>query len=164
MTSKHPKYLEVIISKQDDGYKAEAPLFPKCIGNGKTSKDALEMLSQQISAHLGIQIESYLKTLFTSEEYQEIYIDPDQKQHCEQRFFNLEKTQSHLFTNIHLKLKGLPEDLIKENTPPNNDIRKLLHAFKPPTTGGGSAQVLKQEPQIPLDQDQFLFGIQLCLN
>ena len=46
-------HIDVIIKQHPDGYTAESPMFPNCLGHGKTERTALRRLATQIGKTIG---------------------------------------------------------------------------------------------------------------
>lgn len=121
--------LEVSIKKIKSVYKAKCNAFPKCIGQGKTEKEALSKLGVSISRVVGKMAKTTFDNLVLSDKYTEILLDNSKKGTEQRRVFQLHpQIQSTESKSFFMKIKLMPpakqvSDLISEI---DDDIHDLM--------------------------------------
>ena len=68
-------HIDVIIKQHIDGYIAESPMFPNCLGHGKTERTALRRLATQIGKTIGQTSQALFKELLTSDNYTHLILN-----------------------------------------------------------------------------------------
>ena len=68
-------HIEVIIKQHLDGYIAESPMFPNCMGHGKTERTALRRLAIQIGSSIGKTSKALFQELLTSDNYTNLILN-----------------------------------------------------------------------------------------
>ena len=152
-------YIEVIISRTRQRYKATCPAFPNCKGFGDSKEVALEKLGKSIAKHIGGVVNNSVQSLFKKNQYSEIIADPTQKKKHEHRVYSVNNSSKNIDNNILFKF--------------SNDILPKTHQPKQGFNPDYSMDLIEEmnsplSPFTPIEQtesqDEFLFGIPFCLN
>ena len=161
--------LEVIISEKNNRFIAKTPSFPKCVGIGKTDKEALNKLKQSVSRLIAREADATLDKLFSSDNYNEIITDPFVKQPVQHRVYDLLQQKLPIQKNVLIKFNKLNElkTLKKEEATPS--VESFFDALKTETSNIEESQIKEstisvQETPIQTQDDGFIFGIPLSLN
>lgn len=164
--------LEVIITKEDDHFKAETPSFPKCKGIGATEEIALEKLSVSIGNFIGRVARKQFKGILSNKNFTEIVIDPKDKTSLQHRLFPLRPEEKKKRPDLIVKFNPLSIASTKESEDSLlNEIEELLsssdvlESSSLLTKPRPSQPLFSESPTIITERDGSIgFGIPICLN
>jgi predicted RNase H-like HicB family nuclease len=116
--------LEVIITKLENlEYKASSNLFPRCVGQGKTEKEALKKLSSAISRFIAKNLKVTLEQTLCSDNYTQIILNTTEKEKKEHRVFSFDQLYKSMSKQVSLKIKSsLNIENFKEQLNQNEDL------------------------------------------
>ena len=112
-------YIDVIITKEDEFFKATTPLFPKCKGVGTNEQDALLKLANSISNHVRRTTKKQMETLLLSKRFSEVIIDPAKKDTMQHKMFELGPESNSQKFNVFVKFSPF-------NSPPSKKVKAPL--------------------------------------
>ena len=167
------QFLEVIITKKDNVFKAECPSFPRCKGIGETEEKALDKLSNSIGNYIGRASKKQFNEILTGKNYTEIVVDPKDRDSFQHRLFSVVPEEKKK-PNVLVKFDALSVTNSKDAEDSLlNEIEELLSSSAE-TAESSSSLLTKQRPQSPLfsesptiitERDGSIgFGIPICLN
>lgn len=158
-------YMDVIITKEEETFKATTPLFPKCKGIGVTEKEALLKLSNSISNHIHRATKKHISSVLLGDNFSEVITDPLKKDEQKHKMFDLNPQSSSQKFNVFVKFSPFISP-----TPTRvkgslfSDIEEFLisNAYLKES----SIDLVTSEATLSANEseDGFVFGIPFCLN
>tara|TARA_Y100000389_G_scaffold189284_1_gene212846 strand:- start:4826 stop:5305 length:480 start_codon:yes stop_codon:yes gene_type:complete len=157
-------HIDIIIKHHAHEFTATAPLFPNCMGQGKTERTALRRLAVQIGRAIGKESKALFQDLLTSDQYTDLILNPSLSPNDSgdrKRVYPLFGQHQTMVKMANIKLPSLTAaypnillvncDETNQNTPP----RRYQHSF----SGSESMQGNDDD-----DPQGYSFGFPLSFN
>jgi len=156
--------LEIIIEKKHHTFCAKAPMFPTCIGIGKSEREALERLKRSVHRMISNQALESLDFLLNSKNYKSITIDPRNKS-FQHRVYRSSYCGSSTIQTITMKLDKIKDSLTQRHTQKKFHVDYLVDTEgRVDETNIAYKDRLDVQQHVQNNENSFLLSIHLSLN